>query len=130
MKFTILVLGAPDDSAAPASALAFARAVIAEGHEIVRIFFQGPGVLTADAKRVPPQDETDIGAEYAAFASAQQVELVVCIASALRRGVLDEDEARRYERGAASLRDGFTIAGLGQLVDGALAGDRLVSFGG
>lgn len=129
MRFTLLVLGAPDDSQAPASALAFARAALASDHDIARIFFQGPAVLTASSLRTPPQDELDIGAEYSQLAEQNGVELIVCIASALRRGILDEDEARRHRRPAANLRPGFSISGLGQLVDGALGADRVISFG-
>ena len=56
--------------------------------------------------------------------------MVVCIAAALKRGILNQEEAERYEKPAHNLRDGFAISGLGQLVDAALMSDRLITFGG
>jgi tRNA 2-thiouridine synthesizing protein D len=53
----------------------------------------------------------------------------VCVASALRRGMLDPTEASRYEHDAASVAPEFTISGLGQLIDAAIDCDRLVTFG-
>ena len=58
------------------------------------------------------------------------VDLVVCIAAALKRGLLNEQEALRYEKPAFNLAKGFEISGLGQLVDAAVISDRLVTFGG
>jgi tRNA 2-thiouridine synthesizing protein D len=46
------------------------------------------------------------------------VDLVVCVAAALRRGIKDEILAK-----------GFRISGLGQLVESAIHADRLVVFG-
>ncbi|MEE4301719.1 MAG: DsrE family protein, partial [Pseudomonadales bacterium] len=51
-----------------------------------------------------------------------------CVASALRRGLLDDAEAERYDRGRGNLRPEFTLSGLGQLVDATLKADRLVTF--
>ncbi|MCY1175138.1 putative sulfurtransferase DsrE [compost metagenome] len=59
-----------------------------------------------------------------------QLDGVVCIAAALRRGVLNPEEARRYERPAANLAEGWELSGLGQLHEAAQMADRLVSFGG
>ncbi|MFT7257908.1 MAG: tRNA 2-thiouridine synthesizing protein D, partial [Candidatus Azotimanducaceae bacterium] len=56
-------------------------------------------------------------------------ELIVCVASALRRGMLDETEAKRYDKTASNLDPQFTISGLGQLIDGALTADRTMTFG-
>ena len=39
MKFALAVYGAPCSSQAPQTALHFARAVLQQGHEIVRLFF-------------------------------------------------------------------------------------------
>lgn len=130
MRYALLVLDAPDSRAAAGSALRFARAATARGHAVPRVFFYGDGVLAGNALSVPPQDETDLRAGWRAFAQANGTELVVCIAAALRRGVLDEGERGRYEKSAASLDPAFSLAGLGQLADAALGCDRLLTFGG
>ena len=51
-----------------------------------------------------------------------------CIASSLRRGLLNDAEAERYEKTAANLNAAFEISGLGQLIDAGLAADRTVTF--
>lgn len=130
MRFAIVVRSGPVSSEGSRSALHFARAVLAAGHEIERVFFHGDGTYNATALSVPPQDEDDVGADWAAFGREHEVDLVVCVASALKRGILDAAEARRYERPADSLREGFVISGLGQLADAALRADRLLTFGG
>jgi tRNA 2-thiouridine synthesizing protein D len=58
------------------------------------------------------------------------MDLVVCIAAALRRGVLNQEEAERYEKSTHNLAQEFNISGLGQLVDAAVNSDRLITFGG
>ena len=52
-----------------------------------------------------------------ALATELNVELVICITSALRHGMLDPTEAERQERPAATIAPGFILAGLGDLVD-------------
>jgi tRNA 2-thiouridine synthesizing protein D len=128
MKIAVAVYGAPASSQAPRTALRFVRAALERGHTIDRVFFYHDGVLVANALAAPPQAEADLGAEWAALAETTGIELAVCVAAALRRGVVDADEAERYERPATNLRPPFTILGLGQLVDAALEADRVVTF--
>ncbi len=129
MKFALVVQGAPYSSQACHTALQFARAVLASGHHINRVFFYHDGVYCANRLSAPPQDEIDIVAAWSELASANQVELTACIASCLRRGVLDEAEAARYEKTADNIAEGFTISGLGQLIDATINADRVVTFG-
>ncbi|KEI71883.1 sulfurtransferase complex subunit TusD [Endozoicomonas elysicola] len=129
MKFALAVYGAPANSQAPQSALHFARAVVAQGHEIVRLFFYQDGVNTATAIAQPPQDESNLPSEWQAFIQENQLDAVVCIAAALRRGVVDQAEAGRYNLPGHNLRDCFELSGLGQLLDGALMADRFITFG-
>lgn len=86
-------------------------------------------VYNANALSAPPQDEIDIVAAWQTLANDHAVELVTCIASCLRRGILDETEAGRYEKAAHNLAPGFVISGLGQLIDGCMTADRVMSFG-
>ena len=77
-----------------------------------------------------PHDEPDLVQAWTEFGQAAEVELLVCISSCLRRGLLDETEADRYQKPNASIAPGFTISGLGQLIDACLESDRVMSFGG
>jgi tRNA 2-thiouridine synthesizing protein D len=129
MKFAIAVFSAAH---APSSrrALLFAQAALAGGHEIVRLFFYQDGIYNASNTLVAPQDEQDIARQWREFVSTHQLDGVVCIAAALRRGVLNTEEATRYQRSAANLDAPWALSGLGQLHDAAQAADRLICFGG
>ncbi|KIV71013.1 tRNA 5-methylaminomethyl-2-thiouridine synthase TusD [Pseudomonas sp. FeS53a] len=129
MKFAI-ALFSPPHSPASRRALRFTEAVLAAGHEVVRLFFYQDGVHSASANIVAPQDETDTAREWQALVAAHQLDGVVCIAAALRRGVLNAEEAARYSREATNLAGGWTLSGLGQLHEAAQLADRLVCFGG
>jgi tRNA 2-thiouridine synthesizing protein D len=129
MKFAIAVF-APAHAPASRRALKFAQAVLASGHQIVRVFFYQDGVHSASSNIVAPQDEQDLAAQWSTFVEEEQLDAVVCIAAALRRGVLNAQEAARYERPAANLQSPWELSGLGQLHDAAQEADRLISFGG
>jgi tRNA 2-thiouridine synthesizing protein D len=128
MKFAIVVHGDGVSSDSPQTALRFARAALAQGHKIHRVFFYHGGVSLANALAVQPQDERDIGEEWARFARDHDIELAVCVAAALRRGVLSQQEADRYERPAASLKAPYQFVGLGQLIEAAIEADRFITF--
>ncbi|CAM2996035.1 tRNA 2-thiouridine synthesizing protein D [Pseudomonas gessardii] len=129
MKFAIALFSAAH---APSSrrALQFAQAALAGGHEIVRLFFYQDGVYSAANSVVTPQDEPDIAQQWRAFVSEHQLDGVVCIAAALRRGVLNAEEAVRYQRSAVNLDAPWALSGLGQLHDAIQDADRLICFGG
>jgi len=129
MKFAI-ALYSPAHAPSSRRALRFAQAVLAGGHEIVRLFFYQDGVHSASANGVTPQDEQDIAAQWREFVTHHGLDGVVCIAAALRRGVLNEEEAERYSRPGANLSAPWTLSGLGQLHDAVQAADRLICFGG
>lgn len=129
MKFSLAVYAAPYSAQASASAYSFASALLEQGHTLYRVFFYGDGVHNATSLLAPPQDEIDLSQRWQALARLHQVDLVVCIAAALRRGILNDEEASRYEKPASNLAPGFTIGGLGQLLDAAVTSDRLITFG-
>ena len=129
MRFSLLVLGAPYSSQSVSTALRFAQAAVNGGHSLYRIFFYHDAVNSGNALITPPQDENDIPSQWQALASEHDIDLVVCIASALKRGVIDPKEADRFEKASHNLAENFTISGLGQLVDATASSDRLITFG-
>lgn len=130
MRYALLILEAPWSRGASHTALRFAQAALQRGHGISRVFFYGDGVHNGSALATPPQDEADLVAAWREFALANGIELVVCVAAALRRGVLDEGERDRYGKAAANLDPAFVLSGLGQLAAAALEADRILTFGG
>ncbi len=129
MIFSLVINGAPISSEAPYSALRFAEALLADGHSIYRVFFHGDGVLNATNLNVPPQDDLNIQERWQTFAEQHGLDVVVCVASALKRGIIDEGEASRYEKEHHNLRAGMALSGLGQLIDANCHSDRVVTFG-
>ncbi len=130
MKYSLLVLSNPASGHNNRTAAAFAQALLAGGHSIERVFFLDEGTRSGDALAVWPQDETGPLPLWRALADEHGVELVLCISSALRRGMLDEAEARRWERAADSMAPQFSIGGLGLLVEACRNSERMVTFGG
>jgi tRNA 2-thiouridine synthesizing protein D len=129
MIFSLAVY-APPSSQASDSAYRFANAVItSKQHQLYRVFFYHEGVYTATALSCTPQDETDYTRRWQNLSMQHQVDLVVCIAAALRRGIIDRKEADRYEKLTSNLATHFSLSGLGQLVEASVKSDRLVTFG-
>ena len=129
-SFAIVVHGALPDSQAALSALALARAAVADGHQILRVFFYHQAVTIANALRVTPSDEPDDAELWLAFAREHDLELAVCVAAAQRRGIVREAERARYALPASNLRPGFELVGLGQLIDATTQADRTITFPG
>ncbi|MDQ2075665.1 sulfurtransferase complex subunit TusD [Marinimicrobium sp. ABcell2] len=129
LVFSLAVYGAPFSAQASQTAYAFAKALIDVGHRLERVFFYQDGIHAANVLAVPPQDEENLTEAWHSLAREHQVELVVCIAAALRRGLLNGEEAQRYGKPASNLAPGFEIAGLGQLLEAAVTSDRLITFG-
>lgn len=129
MKLAILVNEGPYQHQASDSAYLFAKAALEKGHEIYRVFFYHDGVNNATRLTVPPQDDRNVVKRWSELSEKHSLDLVVCIAAAQRRGLLDENEAKRQGKDANNIAPGFRISGLGQLIEAGIQADRLVVFG-
>ncbi len=130
MRFTLVIQSTPFSHQSAATALRFCKALLAQGHEVYRVFFYGDAVLTANSYTAPAVDETPLLQEWQRLQQAHALDLVVCIAAAVRRGVLNAHEAGRYEKQGHNLAAGFELSGLGQLADAIACSDRVIRFGG
>ena len=129
MKFSIQINEGPYQHQASDSALQFAKAALAKGHELFRVFFYHDGVNNATRLAIPPQDDRNITQQWTELQKQYNLDLVVCIAAAQRRGILDEDEMKRQGKDANNIAEGFRISGLGQLIEAGIESDHLVTFG-
>lgn len=118
MKFGILVNEGPFTHQASDTAYRFAEAALAKGHEVIRVFFYNDGVNNSNKLSAPQSDDRDVVRLWSDLGQEHDLDLVVCVAAALRRGIKDE-----------ILADGFRISGLGQLIETGIEADRLVVFG-
>jgi tRNA 2-thiouridine synthesizing protein D len=129
MKLSLLVLSAPYASGSADTAWHYADAAVTLGHELNRVFFYDEGALNGTLSSIPPQDEDHRTRRWAELKQRSGCELVLCIASALKRGMLDTTEATRYEQPGATIHPAFELGGLGLLVDASAKSERLITFG-
>jgi len=129
MKFGIVVNEGPYTHQAADTAYNFAKAAIDGGHEVLRVFFYHDGVNNGTRLTTPPQDDRNIVNRWADLAKEHNVDMVVCVAAAQRRGIVDADEAKRNGKDANNIAEGFRISGLGQLIEAGIKADRLMVFG-
>ncbi len=129
MKFAVVVNEGPYTHQASDTAFHFVRAALAQGHEVIRVFFYHDGVNNGTRLTTPPQDDRNIVQRWSELASAHALDLVVCVAAAQRRGIVDPDEQQRHRKDANNIAEGFRISGLGQLIEAGIQADRLIAFG-
>ena len=129
LRYVLLISAAPQSGEAAKSALRFAEALLKMGHHIERLFFYGDGIMNASNLTVMPQDEINLPAAWNALIEENGLSSVVCVSSAIRRGVVDSAEARRHELPASSCHTSSEIGGLGQLIEALSNCDRTLSFG-
>lgn len=129
MKYSIQINEGPFTHQAADTAYQFTKAALEAGHEIFRVFFYHDGVNNATMYSVPPQDDRNVQALWSELAEQHDLDLVVCVAAAQRRGIMDADEAARHGKGAANIAPKFRISGLGQLIEAGIESDRLMVFG-
>ena len=129
MIFSIGIYSAPYTTQSASTALHFSKTLIGEGHKIYRLFFYSDGVHNASSLTIAPQDEKSLQAEWDTLIKVNKLDSVVCVSSALKRGVLSNEEAQRQGLTGHSLRDSSEISGLGQFIDAYIHSDRVISFG-
>ncbi len=118
MNFGILVNEGPFTHQASDTAYQFAKAALEKGHKVFRVFFYFDGVNNANKLSSPQSDDRNLVKLWSELGQEHDLDLVVCVAAALRRGLKDE-----------ILAPGFRISGLGQLIEAGILADRLVVFG-
>lgn len=131
MEFAIQINEGPYQHQASDTAYHFAKAAIDKGHTISRVFFYNDGVNNASRFTRPPQDDRNVIERWASLKQADggYIDKVVCIAAALRRGLMDVDVAESNDVDGHNLHQEFRISGLGQLIEAGIQSDRLMVFG-
>lgn len=128
MLFNLVVSGGAYDSQAAYTALQFARHALQAGHLVSQVFFYQDGVLQANSLAVTLSDEFNAVDEWAVLAEQHEVQLVVCVSAAERRGVINQAQQQEYDKLAANLHPLFDVQGLGAMHDASLTADRTVTF--
>ena len=128
VNYTILISSSPFMGSQHQLAMRFIRTALENDHSIERIFFYGDAVLAANRYQVPPQGQKSLADTWADFASELSLSLHACIANSVRRGIVDQREAERYNFDSPSLHSAFTLAGLGEMSEVVHDSDKMVQF--
>jgi len=127
-KFIIQVNGSVYGSTASFRALSFCQSALANGHQVIKVFFYQDGVTNSNALTCPASDEIDMHSKWQALSLQQAIPLTNCVSAALRRGVLSQQDATENGKPQWNSVAPFTMGGLGELVVGIEQADRLISF--
>ncbi len=118
MKYAIVVNEGPYNHQAADSAYQFVKHALDKGHQVLRVFFYYDGVFNGSRFVAPQSDDRHIVKRWAGLAEQHPVDLAICVAAGLRRGITEE-----------VIAPGFRITGLGQLIESCIDADRTVVFG-
>ncbi len=104
-------------------ALKLAQALQQQQHAI-KVFFYQDGVQIANAFLWQPDDQINLQRAWQALGIA----LPVCVSAGLARGVIDAENAQRHHLQQHNLATGFSLVGLGELVDAITYAERVIQF--
>lgn len=127
-KFIIQVNGSVYGSTASFRALSFCQSALANGHQIINVFFYQDGVTNSNALTCPASDEIDMHSHWQNLSAQHAIPLTNCVSAALRRGILSPQDASENGKTQWNSSGAFTMGGLGELVVGIEQSDRLISF--
>ncbi|KPU83167.1 sulfur transfer complex subunit TusD [Psychromonas sp. PRT-SC03] len=128
IKIALLVSASPYGKQGASSAYQFCLAALQSGHEIVGVFFYQEGVLNSSFILSPATDEVNLHQLWRDLAAQYKFPLEVCVSAALRRGIVDNVEAKQLALAHFNLQAPFVLSGLGQLAELSAKADRLVQF--
>lgn len=127
-SIAIMLLGNAQ-AASSRSALQYAQAAIAQSIRIECVFFYHDAVLLASTLNHALQDELSLANEWQQLIENHHIPAIACIASAIKRGVYNEVEAKRYQKSATNLHPSFELAGLGSWLEAVDKATQHVVFG-
>lgn len=129
MPSALLVTGSPYQSRACHTAFRFLRAALKKDPTCINgVFFYQDAVLIGSQLAQPPRDEFNLTEAWQALSNEYQVPLYLCIAAAVRRGIINEPESQRYELDQHSIASGFQLEGLGTLVELMNSTQKVIQF--
>uniref|UniRef100_A6W0C4 DsrE family protein n=1 Tax=Marinomonas sp. (strain MWYL1) TaxID=400668 RepID=A6W0C4_MARMS len=129
MQYTLLITGSPYQSKACHTALRFIRAALNKYPDSIKgVFFYEDAVLIGNQTAQPPRDEVNLTKAWQDIAEQHKIPLYLCIAAAVRRGIINESESRRYELEQHTLAEHFQLEGLGTLVDLMNTTNKIIQF--
>src|SRR2546428_547006 len=96
LRYTILITSSPYHYASNQIALNFCKALIHNKQIIEQIFFYNEGAYVGANLSICPQDETNLLHSWQDFLQQNKITGMLCVNSALKRGVIDETYGKTY----------------------------------
>ncbi|WMY94883.1 MAG: sulfurtransferase complex subunit TusD [Arsenophonus sp.] len=127
LTYCLLVTGAPYGTQMATNAWRFANFLFVSGHILKTVFFYKDGVYNGNQLNSPASDEFDLLIAWKKLMQKTGCTLNVCVAAALRRGVVNDIEAKHIGL-YSNLDKNFVFSGLTNLVEAMLICDRTVQF--
>lgn len=127
-EYSILITSSPFEGDTALRALAFIQGVIDNGDVVNNVFFYSEGVHHCNSLMLKTGDELFAYDGWKALAADHNVNLMVCITAAVKRGIVSEMEAKENGIAQANLTAPFEQAGLGEFFAALHNCNRLVQF--
>lgn len=128
LNYVLVVTGPVYGSQSSLSAYRFAKALIEKNHTLSRVFFYQEGVSNASSLTLPANDEFDLANAWKDLSKEHGVSLEICVAAALRRGLINASEAKLHGLSAFNMAENFDLSGLGSLSESLINADRIIQF--
>ena len=127
LRYTIILTQSPALSESHFTAQRLISEIISQGDKIDRVFFYQDAAFVGLKNQIPGQGLQASFQGWIDLQHEQNFPLQICIANALRRGVVDKTESERYQ-GLETLHTGFQLSGLREIADASRSSDRIITL--
>lgn len=127
-SFSLMLTQAPSSNVSHLLALDFAKSLLQQGHNLARVFFYQDAVYVGLNGQTPIQGQQSLMQQWLQLSQQYDFPLQLCIANAIRRGLVNQQEQERYQLPAQTVAIGFVLAGLGELAEACQEDDRVIQF--
>ncbi len=127
-SFSIVLTQSPALNVSHILALDFASALLSQGHRLKRVFFYQDAVYVGLNGQTPIQGQLSLMQQWLDLAQEYSFPLQLCIANAIRRGLVNSQGQERYQLPATTVAVGYELVGLGELAEACQEDDRVIQF--
>lgn len=94
----------------------------------LQIFFYGEAAHTGNALRWQTADRENLTLLWSQLSKEYQLQLPICVSTALTRGITDAANAKRHKLQGNNLAEGFELVGLGELAAQLSKANKVITF--
>lgn len=117
-SYVMMLYAGPDTPGPGLRALDDAHMLLAEGHQVLQVFFYGPGVLYAHRNIAFAEETPNLQRAWQELADANNVTLVACSTVADQYGMNPE----------ADIAPGFSAGGLAEFIEQLASADQFKQY--